>query len=130
MTLPKDAKGTILALQKSKEIELPIKTTTKILTQTEGRGLKQNTRANRGLIEAVMFGYPFIQRWPEDTYVPNMLDDLMCLSISIDGKGREEQIQCLSAGGQLPDAYYNTAGGDGKSKKDTAYLRYDADEQR
>lgn len=121
MTKPKDADGTILNLSKSREIELPIKTTTKILTQTEGRGLKQNTRANRGLIDAVMFGYPYVQRWNDD-YVKNMLDDLMSLSISIDGEGRKEQIQCLDAGGQLPDAYYNTEGGQ-HGKSDTAYLR-------
>lgn len=121
MTKPKDADGTILNLSRQKEIELPIKTTTKILTQTEGRGLKQNTRANKGLIDAVMFGYPFVARWG-DPYVTNMLDDLMSLSISIDGEGRKEQIQCLDAGGQLPDAYYNTEGGQ-RSRSDTAYLR-------
>jgi len=122
MTLPKDASGTLLNLGKSKEVELPIKTTTKILTQTEGRGLKQNTRATRGLVDAVMFGYPFVQRWQDD-YVLNMLDDLMSLSISIDGKGREEMISCLEAGGQLPDAYYNSMG-ENRPRGDTAYLRY------
>lgn len=119
MTKKEDAENTIINLSKAKEIELPIKTTTKILTQQEGRGLKQNTRATKGMVEAVMFGYPWAQRW-KDGYVINMLDDLMSLGISMDGEGRREMIQCLDAGGQLPDAYYNTEGG---KRQDTAYLR-------
>lgn len=120
MTKAKDADGTIINLSKGKEIELPIKTTTKILTQTEGRGLKQHTRATKGLVDATMFGYPYVHRWGDD-YVADMLDDLMCLAIGMDGKGRQEQIDCLNAGGQLPDAYYNNEGQNRRG--DTAYLR-------
>lgn len=126
MTKAKDADGTILNLSKSKEIELPIKTTVKVLTQTSGRGLKQHTRATKGLIDAVMFGFPYVHRW-EDDYVSDMLDDLMCLAIGMDGQGRKEQIDCLNAGGQLPDAYYNN---EGQNKRgDTAYVRYVGGEQ-
>lgn len=114
----------IINLSGQKTPELPIRTTTKILTQTEGRGLKQNTRTTPGLVNAVMFGFAWVQRWGDD-YVGNMLDDLMCLAISRDGKGREEQIECLRAGGSVPDAYYG-----GKPSRngvpgyqDTAYVR-------
>lgn len=117
-----EPKGTIVNLSTPKLPELPIKTATNTLTQTEGRGLKQNARVNRGIIEAVMFGYPWVQRWG-DAYVGNMLDDMMCLSIGLDGQGRRDIIDCLDAGGTVPDAYYNNA--DGNAKKDTAYLRRD-----
>lgn len=114
----------IINLSGTKTPELPIRTTTKILTQTEGRGLKQNTRATPALVKGVMFGYSYIWRW-QDEYVGGMLDDLMSLAISMDGKGREEQIECLRAGGAVPDAYYG-----GKPNRngvpgfqDTAYVR-------
>lgn len=114
--------GTLINFAVPNLPELPIKTATTTLTQTEGRGLKQNTRANKGLIEAVMFGYPWVQRW-DDEYVGNMLDDMMCMAISADGQGRRDIIDCLDAGGQVPDAYYNTA--EGGRRGDTAYLRRD-----
>ena len=101
--------------------ELPIKSATRIITQTEGRGLKQNTRASRGLIDAVMFAYPYIQRWG-NKYVGDMVDDLMCLAISEDGKGREDIIESLRAAGSVPDAYY-TGGKNENSGRDTAYVR-------
>lgn len=113
------ADETILNLKSNVLPELPIKTTTKILTQTEGRGLKQNTRGSKALVEAVMFGYPWVSRWNDD-YVANKLDDLMSLAISMDGAGRRDMIDCLDAGGTVPDAYYNN----GENRKgDTAYVR-------
>jgi len=116
-------KNPIIDLMGRKAPELPIRTTTKILTQTEGRGLKQNTRGNSRLVEAVMFGYPWVQRWG-DAYVQNMLDDMMSLAIGMDGEGRREQIQALEAGGQVPEAYYNGGKvGGPEGYKDTAYVR-------
>lgn len=111
---------TIINFAQPKLPELPIKTATTTLTQTEGRGLKQNTRANRPLIDAVMFGYPWVQRWGDD-YVKNMLDDMMSLAIGVDGQGRRDIIDCLDAGGQIPDAYFNSL--NENKRGDTAYLR-------
>lgn len=111
---------TIINFSRPSVPELPIRTTTKILTQTEGRGLKQNTRANKGLIEGVMFGYPWVQRW-QDNYVQSMLDDLMSLAISVEGQGRRDMIDSLEAGGKVPDAYYTS--GESPRRGETAYLR-------
>lgn len=119
--MTKDDETTLINFGQPRLPELPIKTATNTLTQTEGRGLKQNTRSNKGLIEAVMFGYPWVQRWGDD-YVKNLLDDMMSLSISVDGQGRRDIIDCLEAGGQLPDAYYSSLDGSGRAR-DTSYLR-------
>lgn len=122
-------KNPIINFGANKTPELPIRTTTNILTQTEGRGLKQHTRVNPPLARAIMFGYAWTQRW-NDQYVGNMLDDLMCLAIAMGGKGREEQIECLRAGGQVPDAYYGgKPGPNGRGFSDTAYVRGPAENE-
>ena len=103
--------------------ELPIKSVTKILTQTSGKGLKQNTRANRGLVEAVMFAFPYVYRWG-NKYVGEMVDDLMCMAISMDGEGRKEAIDSLRAAGTVPDAYYSGKNsGSSDRDRDTSYVR-------
>jgi len=113
---------TVINLSSKMLPELPIKSATKILTQTEGRGLKQNTNASRGLIEAVMFAYPYVARWG-NKYVGNMVDDLMCLAISQDGQGRKDIIESLRAAGAVPEAYYSGGKPDGSVERDTAYVR-------
>jgi hypothetical protein len=116
-----DPDETVINLSSRMLPELPIKSATKIITQTEGRGLKQHTNASRGLVEAVMFAFPYIKRWG-NTYVGDMVDDLMCLAISKDGQGRKDIIEALRAGGTVPDAYYS-GGKPADSERDTAYVR-------
>lgn len=119
----KEPDETVINLSSRMLPELPIKSATKIITQTEGRGLKQNTNASRGLIEACMFGYPYIERWG-NKYVGNMLDDLMCLAISQNGQGRKDIIESLRAAGAVPDAYYTGGKPDGSAaERDTVYVR-------
>lgn len=117
-----DPEETVINLSSRMLPELPIKSATKIITQTEGRGLKQNTNASRGVIEAAMFAYPYIERWG-NKYVGDMLDDLMCLAISQDGQGRKDIIEALRAAGAVPDAYYSGGKSDGSIERDTAYVR-------
>lgn len=111
---------TLVNLSKQQLPDLPIKTATSILTQTTGEGLLQNARTNRYLAEAVMFGYPWLARWGDD-YVGKKVDDILNLSISNDGQGRRDIIDCLQAGGAVPDAYYT--GGEKKIGSDTSYVR-------
>lgn len=111
---------TLVNLSKQQLPDLPIKTATSILTQTTGEGLLQNARTNRYLAEAVMFGYPWLARWGND-YVRKKVDDILNLSISNDGQGRRDIIDCLQAGGAVPDAYYT--GGEKKIGSDTSYVR-------
>lgn len=114
---------TIINLRSTMVPELPIKSVTKILTQTSGKGLKQNTRANRGLVEAVMFAFPYVYRWG-NKYVGEMVDDLMCMAISMDGEGRKEAIDSLRAAGTVPDAYYSGKNsGSSDRDRDTSYVR-------
>ena len=113
---------TLVNLSKQQLPDLPIKTATEILTQKSGKGLLQNARTNRYLAEAVMFGYPWLARWDDD-YINAKVERILNLSISNDGQGRRDIIDCLQAGGTVPDAYYTggekKAGGSG----DTSYVR-------
>lgn len=112
--------GSILNFRATQIPELPVKTATKILTQTEGRGLKQNTRATPKIVGAVMFGYPYVARWG-DEYVGGMLDDLMCLAIGMNGDGRNDLINLVKAGGQPPEGYFGN--GQPREGGSTSYLR-------
>lgn len=113
---------TLVNLSKQQLPDLPIKTATEILTQKTGDGLLQNARTNRALAEAVMFGYTWISRW-DDEYINGKVERILNLSISNDGQGRRDIIDCLQAGGAVPDAYYT--GGEKKptGSGDTAYVR-------
>lgn len=111
---------TLINLSKQTLPDLPIKTATSILTQTSGKGLLQNARTNRYLAEGVMFGYAWMARW-KDPYVQEKVDYILNLSISNDGDGRRDIIDCLQAGGAVPDAYYT--GGNKSPGGDTGYVR-------
>lgn len=113
---------TLVNLSKQQLPDLPIKTATAILTQTDGEGLLQNARTNRALAEAVMFGFAWTARW-NNPYVGKKVNRVLNLSISSEGQGRRDIIDCLQAGGTVPDAYYT--GGEKKptGSGDTAYVR-------
>lgn len=115
--------GTLINFTKPKLPDLPIKVTMDKLTETEGRGLMQVARGTKKLVEAVMFVYPWEARWNDD-YARAKKDYLLNLSISMNGDGRKELVDCLDAGGQIPDGYF-TQDGSGIRKGDTAYLRRD-----
>lgn len=100
--------------------ELPIKSIAAALTKTEGAELDISTRTTPAMADAIAFGYPFVQLFG-DEYVQNLITKIECLAISQNGQGRRDLIDCLQAGGTVPDAYYT---GGQKSNKDSAYIRY------
>lgn len=105
--------------------DLPVNGIADKLTQEQGSKLEINTRANPKLVNAVAFGYVYTTRF-HSTYAQGRLDELMRLAVSMDGKGRNELIECLRAGGSVPDAYYN--GQEQTKKKSWGFLRRNADE--
>lgn len=105
--------------------DLPVNGIADKLTQEQGTKLEINTRANPKLVNAVAFGYVYTTRF-HSSYVQGRLDELMRLAVSMDGKGRNELIDCLRAGGSVPDAYYN--GQDAPKKRSWGFLRRDSDE--
>lgn len=120
MSKEEQTNGTLLNLNRPKLPDLPIKVTTDLLSQTEGRGLMQNSRGTRALVDAVMFGHPWVARWG-DEYAQTKVEYLLNMSISMDGEGRRELVSCLEAGGQIPDGYYTQNGG-GNPRGDTGYM--------
>lgn len=104
--------------------ELPIKSIAAALTKTEGAELDISTRTTPAMAEAIAFGYPFVKLFG-NSYVQDLETKVECLAISHEGQGRRDLIDCLQAGGVVPDAYYT--GGRGNGNRDTSYVRYDSD---
>lgn len=102
--------------------ELPIKSIATALTKTEGAELDISTRTTPAIAEAIAFGYPFTKLFG-NSYVQDLETKIECLAISQEGQGRRDLIDCLQAGGTVPDAYYN--GGVKNGNRDSAYIRYD-----
>lgn len=86
--------------------EAPVTTVLNNLTITEGRKLDILTRTNPALANAAQIGLIFRRMFGSE-YVADRVQLIECLSISMDGKGREEQISALQAGGTLPDSYFD-----------------------
>lgn len=92
--------------------EAPVSVVLKNLTETEGKKLEVLTRTNPALANAAQIGYIFSHVFGSK-YVAGRVELIERLAISMDGKGREEQISALQAGGSLPDTYF-----DNKNKPD------------
>lgn len=75
------------------------------LTVTEGKKLNILTRTNPNLANAVQIGYIYSTMF-NSQYVASRVETIEQLAISMDGKGREEQIGALQAGGKLPDSFF------------------------
>lgn len=96
--------------------EAPIQTAYKILTVTEGLLLELMTRTNPTLARACHLGYIFCTTIAHDgpgglpefgnPYVESYIELQERLAVSMSGKGRQELIDALGAGGKLPDSYY------------------------
>lgn len=79
------------------------------LTTVDGKKLEILTRTNPNLAEAAQIGFIFSTMF-NSKYVSNRVELIERLAISMDGKGREEQISALQAGGKLPDSYFDKNG--------------------
>lgn len=75
------------------------------LTVTEGKKLNILTRTNPNLANAVQIGYIYTTMFGSQ-YVGGRVETIEQMAISMDGKGREEQIGALQAGGKLPDSFF------------------------
>lgn len=79
------------------------------LTKTDGVSLEILTRTNREIVFAIAAGSAFALRY-NSGYIKNKVEQVERLAISSGGLGRQEIIQVVQAGGQLPDTYYEGTG--------------------
>lgn len=115
MKSAKDLNAEPHAINPEREKEAPIQTAYKYLTVTEGHLLELMTRVNPTLARAAQLGYIFnttiLHDTPDgaqfgNTYVAGTLEQIERFAVSMNGAGRTELIDALSAGGRLPDSYY------------------------
>lgn len=93
--------------------DAPVNTVLNNFMIPSGPGLELLTRTTPNLARAgeicMIYGTMFKQE--DGTMgIPYMRDfsaQLMRFAVSMDGKGREEQISALQAGGKLPDSYFD-----------------------
>ena len=76
------------------------------LTKTDGLALEILTRTNKDIVAAIAAGYAYAVRY-NSPYIKNKIEQLERLAISAGGKGRQELIDVVHAGGALPDAFYD-----------------------
>lgn len=79
------------------------------LTTTKGAELEILTRTSVAIVRAIDAGSVFAARY-RSRYIQARIEQMERLAISNDGKGRDEIIRVIQAGGRLPDAYYQAAG--------------------
>lgn len=79
-----------------------------ILSTLEGKSLETMTRTNRAIVAGILSGSAFAYRY-KSQYISDQTDRLMRVAISRGGEGRKDIIEIIRAGGQMPDAFYNTA---------------------
>lgn len=102
-------------IDNKKDKEAPIQTAYRYLTTTDGALLELMTRANPTLARAAHLGYIFNTTILHDTpdgaqfgnaYVAGYIEQIERVAVSMNGGGRRELIDALTAGGRLPDSYY------------------------
>lgn len=86
--------------------DAPVSVVLKNLMTTEGKELEVLTRTNPNLANAAQIGFIFATIYGSK-YIASRVELIERLAISMEGKGREEQISALQAGGKLPDAYFD-----------------------
>lgn len=86
--------------------EAPVTVVLRNLKVTEGKDLEVLTRTNPNLANAAQIGFIFSSMYGSK-YVAQRVELIERLAVSMDGKGREEQISALQAGGTLPDSYFD-----------------------
>lgn len=105
-----------LAVDKNDKPLPPVSIVVSNLLTEDGPRLELLTRNNPVLSKAVQIGFIFSNMIVEEDdsagcpYVTDRMNSIMRLAVSQDGKGREDQIAALQAGGKLPDSYYDDGG--------------------
>lgn len=95
--------------EKTSTPDPPVAIVLKNLTTQDGKKLEVLTRTNPNLANAAQIGFIFSSMY-RSAYVSSRVELIERLAISMDGKGREEQISALQAGGKLPDSYFEGGG--------------------
>jgi len=108
------------AVSDKKKPEAPISVVLRNFMSKTGEDLELTTRMNGPAVKAAQVSFIFetmlvdpVSGDSGSPFIHNMMEQIERLLISYDGLGRKDQIDALSAGGKLPDAYYQ----DGNTKR-------------
>lgn len=100
-------------LERSQKPELPVKDIAKRLTVEDGKALEITTRTTNEMANAAQFANAYKFRY-NSKYAASRIELIERLAISMNGQGRRDLIDALTAGGSVPGEYY----ADGSKKKD------------
>lgn len=101
-----------ILVETSQKPELPVKDIARRLTVEEGKPLDITTRTNPALAEAAQFANAWVYRYGSN-YASGRIAQVERLAISMNGQGRRDLIDALTAGGSVPGEYYT----DGKKDR-------------
>lgn len=93
--------------------DAPVNTVLSNFMIPDGPGLELLTRTTPNLARAgeicLIYGTMIEAEdgTPGIPYMRDLFAQLMRFAVSMDGKGRQEQIDALQAGGKLPDSYFD-----------------------
>lgn len=111
---------------RNKKPEAPITTVLRNFMSKHGEELELTTRMNGPAVKAAQVSYIFetmftdpVTGQKESPFIHGMMEQIERLLVSFEGLGRKDQIDALSAGGKLPDAYYQ----DGTGKRNFLEVR-------
>lgn len=88
----------------------PVNKLIKSLMIVGGKKLELLTRTNKAIVSAINCGGIYRYRF-HSGYISDRIEQLERISVAVDGKGRDELIRAVQAGGAMPDSYYEGAGG-------------------
>lgn len=94
--------------------DAPVTVVIRDLMTDSGKPLEILTRTNPHLAKAAQICYIFGHQIADENgelgnqYVNSRMEQIERLAISMNGKGRDDLIAALNAGGRLPDSYYQT----------------------
>lgn len=89
--------------------ETPFDKAVGLLSVTEGEHLEIMMRTNPRIVEAANIMQSIDSAF-HSRYVKEKMERMMRFSISMDGRGRTEIVQALSAGSGVPGEYYESKG--------------------
>jgi len=76
-----------------------------LLSSTEGKNLEIMTRTNPRLVQAATASYTLVAAFGTQ-FVRGKTDQFLRFAVSMGGQGRQEIVESLRAGGDMPDAYF------------------------
>lgn len=94
-----------ILVESNQRPELPVKDIARRLTVEEGKPLDITTRTNPALADAAQFANAWVFRY-NSKYCAGRISHVERLAISMNGQGRRDLIDALTAGGSVPGEYY------------------------